>query len=67
LLLGLVCDRPAAEVQDALLERNILAGTSADPTVLRLLPPLILRPADVERLALALRDIGASSKPVEPS
>ena len=67
LLLGLVCDRPAAEVQNALLDRNILAGTSADPTVLRLLPPLILKPADVERLALALRDIGASSKPVEPS
>jgi acetylornithine/succinyldiaminopimelate/putrescine aminotransferase len=67
LLLGLVCDRSAAEVQNALLERDILAGTSADPTVLRLLPPLILKPAHVERLALALRDIGPSSTPAEPS
>jgi acetylornithine/succinyldiaminopimelate/putrescine aminotransferase len=61
LMLGLVCDRPAAEVQKALLERDILAGTSADPRVLRLLPPLVLRSADVERLADALRDIGSSS------
>jgi len=67
LLLGMVCDRPAAEVQNALLERDILAGTSADPTVLRLLPPLILRSADVERLARALHDIGSSSIPVGPN
>ena len=60
LMLGLVCDRPAATVQKALLERDILAGTSADPRVLRLLPPLVLRSADVERLAAALRDIGSS-------
>jgi len=59
-MLGLVCDRPAATVQKALLERDILAGTSADPRVLRLLPPLVLRSADVERLAAALRDIGSS-------
>ena len=31
LLLGLVCDRPAAEVRDALLDHDILTGTSADP------------------------------------
>jgi acetylornithine/succinyldiaminopimelate/putrescine aminotransferase len=60
LMLGLVCDRPAADVQKALLERDILAGTSADPRVLRLLPPLVLRPADVERLAVTLQDIGSS-------
>ena len=41
-LLGLVCDRPASAVRDRLLERGILAGTSADPAVLRLLPPFIL-------------------------
>jgi acetylornithine/succinyldiaminopimelate/putrescine aminotransferase len=61
LMLGLVCDRPAAEVQKALLERDILAGTSADPRVLRLLPPLVLQSADVERLADALQNIGSSS------
>jgi acetylornithine/succinyldiaminopimelate/putrescine aminotransferase len=61
LMLGFVCDRPALEVQKALLERDILAGTSNDPRVLRLLPPLVLKSADVERLADALRDIGSSS------
>jgi acetylornithine/succinyldiaminopimelate/putrescine aminotransferase len=61
LMLGLVCDRPAVEVQQALLERDILAGTSADSRVLRLLPPLTLKSAHVERLAGALRDIGTSS------
>jgi len=54
LLLGLVCDRPAREVQSALLEQNILAGTSADPNVLRLLPPLVLESSHVRRLAQAL-------------
>ena len=41
LLLGLKCDRPAREVQAALLDHDILTGTSADPEVLRLLPPLL--------------------------
>lgn len=54
LLLGLVCDRPAADVRDALLENEILAGTSADPSVLRLLPPLTLQSKHVTRLAEAL-------------
>ena len=42
LLLGLVCDRPAVEVRDALLEHDILTGTSGDPNVLRILAPLVL-------------------------
>lgn len=54
LLLGLVCDRPAAEIRDALLQHDILTGTSADPSVLRLLPPLVLQPEHVRRLAKAL-------------
>jgi len=55
LMLGLVCDRPAVEVRNALLERNILAGTSSDPDVLRILAPLVLEPAHVDHLALTLK------------
>ena len=54
LLLGLNCDRPAAEVRDALLEHDILAGTSSDPEVLRILAPLVLQAKHVDRLAQAL-------------
>ena len=56
-LLGLVCSRPAKDIQAELLERDILAGTSADPRVLRLLPPLTLEPEHVVRLAAALAEI----------
>ena len=56
-LLGLVCTRPAREIQAELLEHDILAGTSADPRVLRLLPPLTLEPEHVGRLAAALAEI----------
>lgn len=66
LLLGLVCDRPAIQVRDALLERDILTGTSDDPEVLRLLPPLVLRPEHVSRLAAALRDIGSAKETAKP-
>jgi len=57
LLLGLVCDRPAVEVRDALLEHDILTGTSGDPDVLRILAPLVLEASHVERLANALASI----------
>ena len=57
LLLGLVCDRPAKEVQGALLDHDILTGTSADPNVLRLLPPLVLQAEHVTRLAETLSNI----------
>jgi acetylornithine/N-succinyldiaminopimelate aminotransferase len=57
-LLGLVCSRPAREIQAELIaEHDILAGTSADPRVLRLLPPLTLEPEHVARLAAALAEI----------
>jgi len=57
-LAGLICSRPAKDIQRALLERDILTGTSGDPQVLRLLPPFILREAEVELLRSALLDIG---------
>jgi acetylornithine/succinyldiaminopimelate/putrescine aminotransferase len=56
-LLGLRTRPRAAAVRDALLARDILAGTSADPHVLRLLPPLILSTDHVQRLAAALEDL----------
>jgi acetylornithine/succinyldiaminopimelate/putrescine aminotransferase len=58
-LLGLRLSRPAAEVQSALLAGDILTGTSADPQVLRLLPPFTLGEPHVDRLRDALLDIGA--------
>ncbi len=58
LLTGLICDRPAKNIHRALLERDILAGTSGDPNVLRLLPPFILEAQHVEQLRAALLDIG---------
>jgi acetylornithine/succinyldiaminopimelate/putrescine aminotransferase len=56
-LLGLRCNRPAAEVRDALLKQNILVGTSSDPNVVRLLPPLILEEEHAVILSRALEGI----------
>lgn len=56
-LLGLRTALPAARVRDALLEHNILVGTSADPNVIRLLPPLVLQAQHVAQLAAALAEI----------
>lgn len=57
LLLGLVCDRPASEIHAHLLDHDILTGTSADPNVIRLLPPLVLQSGHVQRLAETLSSI----------
>ncbi|HLF11043.1 MAG TPA: aminotransferase class III-fold pyridoxal phosphate-dependent enzyme [Gammaproteobacteria bacterium] len=56
-LLGLRTRPRASAVRDALLARDILTGTSADPHVLRLLPPLILTVEHVQRLAIALEEL----------
>jgi acetylornithine/succinyldiaminopimelate/putrescine aminotransferase len=56
-LLGLKTRPKAAAVRDALLARDILVGTSADPHMLRLLPPLILSQDHVQRLAETLEDL----------
>lgn len=61
LLLGLICDRPAVEVRDALLDHDILTGTSSDPDVLRILAPLVLEPGHITHLAEALRDIAPAT------
>jgi acetylornithine/N-succinyldiaminopimelate aminotransferase len=58
-LLGLKTSRPAKEVQAALLDKNILTGTSADPRILRLLPAYILNEGHVDQLTDALARISA--------
>ena len=57
LLLGLHCDRPAIEVRDALLDHDVLTGTSADPDVIRILAPLVLEARHVDHLAHALESM----------
>ncbi len=58
-LLGLCTSVPAKQVQAALLARDILAGTSGDPHILRLLPAYTLGEAHVALLRQALLEIGA--------
>jgi acetylornithine/succinyldiaminopimelate/putrescine aminotransferase len=54
LLVGLRTRRPAKQIQGELLARGFLVGTSADPHVVRLLPPLVVSAAEVDALAAAL-------------
>jgi acetylornithine/N-succinyldiaminopimelate aminotransferase len=54
-LLGLELRDKAAPVHKALLERKIITGTSSDPSVLRLLPPLCLRREEVDLFVEALK------------
>jgi acetylornithine/succinyldiaminopimelate/putrescine aminotransferase len=58
-LLGLRTTRPAKQVQAELLAQDILAGTSADPHILRLLPAFTLGAAHVELLRNALAKLPA--------
>jgi acetylornithine/succinyldiaminopimelate/putrescine aminotransferase len=50
LLLGLCLDKPAKDVQTELFNRGIITGTSADPNVLRIMPPMVVTPADIDHL-----------------
>jgi acetylornithine/N-succinyldiaminopimelate aminotransferase len=58
-LLGLRTRVPAKQVHAALLDRDILTGTSGDPGVLRLLPPFTLAAEHVEMLRAALSELPA--------
>ena len=53
-LLGLEFADKAKPVHEALLERKIITGTSSDPKVLRLLPPLCLAKEEVDLFVDAL-------------
>ena len=54
-LLGLEFADKAKPVHESLLERKIITGTSSDPKVLRLLPPLCLQKDEVDLLVEALQ------------
>lgn len=51
LMLGLVLDRPAVGVKEALLAQGVLVGTASAPDVLRLLPPLVIERPHVDEFA----------------
>lgn len=57
LLLGLRLTRPAGEIQTALLAHHILSGTSSDPQVLRLMPPLTFSRAEADQVLQALAEV----------
>ena len=56
-LAGLKMNKPAKDIQKALLARNILAGTAGDPSILRLLPAFILKEEHIDLLRAALSDL----------
>lgn len=60
-LLGLVCNRPANDVRDALLEHDILVGTSSDPNIVRIIPPLNLPETHVGEISRALESCAIST------
>ncbi|MGH9874336.1 MAG: aspartate aminotransferase family protein [Pyrinomonadaceae bacterium] len=68
-LLGVEFRTPAAPIHKALLDRKIITGTSSDPRVLRLLPPLCLGREEidlfVEALILLVKDL-ARTEPGQP-
>ena len=53
-LLGIEFKDKAAPIHQALLEHKIITGTSSDPRVLRLLPPMSLKEEHVDLLVKAL-------------
>ncbi len=55
LLLGLEVPGKAAALKQHLEESGILVGSSSNPDVLRLMPPLVIRERSVELLAEAIR------------
>ena len=57
LLLGLHLRQPAADVQRALFEHRILTGTSTDPAVLRLLPPLSFSRREADILLAGIKEV----------
>jgi acetylornithine/succinyldiaminopimelate/putrescine aminotransferase len=62
-LLGLEFHDKAAPIHKALLDRKIITGTSSDPNVLRLLPPLCLKTADIDLFVAKLKEAVKLDRP----
>ena len=56
-LLGLEFADKAKPIHEALLQQRVITGTSSDPKVLRLLPPLCLGREDVDIFIEALTKV----------
>ena len=56
-LLGIELKEKAATIHQRLLERKIITGTSSNLNVLRLLPPLCLKRAEVDLFVVALSEV----------
>jgi acetylornithine aminotransferase/acetylornithine/N-succinyldiaminopimelate aminotransferase len=59
-LLGLEFEENASAVHRALLDRKIITGTSSNPKVLRLLPPLCLGMAEIDIFVDGLKSVLAA-------
>lgn len=57
LLLGVKFDVPAKQVQQAALDQGIILGTSGDPNVLRVMPPMVVTEPDVDHLVSVLGQV----------
>lgn len=70
LMVGIKYDFPIKDVRDKLLtEHHIFVGNASDPTVLRLLPPLNITKAEIDRFLHALYELTGKSVAIiqEPS
>ncbi len=54
-LIGIEFDGPCGPIHQKLLDKKIIAGTSSDPNVLRLLPPMMIGLDEVDMLVEALK------------
>ena len=53
-LLGIEFEHKSSDVHSTLLEKRIITGTSSDPNVLRLLPPLSVTTDELSKLVAVL-------------
>ena len=56
-LMGIRFERPASDVQKALLKKQIITGLSGDDHVMRLLPPLTLKQQEIDLFLNALQEV----------